>query len=63
MKTNDKQSRREWVMIGVRIYPIIANFQIIDTIKEVYLFGVLVYRKHVAAPQKWENGEMYVTDA
>ena len=53
MKTNDKQSRRERVMIGVRIYPIIANFQIIDTIKEVYLFGVLVYRKHVAARQKW----------
>ncbi len=46
-------------MISVKVYPVIESGKVVATIKCVYLWGVLVYRKCILAPHGLKGDNYY----
>ena len=46
-------------MISVKVYPVIESGKVMETIKCVYLWGVLVYRKRILAPHGLKGDNYY----
>lgn len=48
-------------MVKVKVYPVLENGKIIETVKEVCFLGVLVYLKRIVAPRGVNGDNLYFT--